>query len=121
VVFADWFNDLGGGVVITGKRVLCAACPIIGHAIPTAALALEFQRAGNDVVMVTDQSALAEMYQKLDLRYIDIRGNHGLEAGSVVCPGLSRASLPGVDSPLRTLPWIREAIPDPSRPTPVHL
>lgn len=54
---------------------MCAAAPpSLGHAIPTAALALEFQRAGNDVAMVTDCPGHTAFYQRLGLPYIDLGG-----------------------------------------------
>src|SRR5258708_28636711 len=48
----------------------------MGHAIPTAALALEFQRAGNEVAMITDSGGLAAFYGRLGLRCIDIQAQN---------------------------------------------
>jgi UDP:flavonoid glycosyltransferase YjiC (YdhE family) len=59
--------------MISGKRVLCAANPIPGHAVPTAALGLEFQRAGNEVVMVTHHGKPADLYRRVGLACIDLR------------------------------------------------
>jgi len=63
--------------MISGKRVLCAAAPHLGHAIPTAALALKFQHAGNEVFVITDSGKLADFYQRAGLSCIDLPSRDG--------------------------------------------
>jgi hypothetical protein len=73
-------RNRGSGPSVHGKRVLCSAQPIPGHAIPTAALALEFQRAGNEVTMITYSGRPALLYGNLGLPCIDLTLSSGASA-----------------------------------------
>ena len=70
--------------MIHGRRVLCAARSALGHTIPTAALALEFQRAGNDVTAVTYFGKRSDLYRRLGLPTQDLRPASPREAVAVM-------------------------------------
>jgi len=63
--------------MISGHRVLCSAASALGHAVPTAALALEFQRQGNDVLAITYSGKLAEFYGRVGIPCVDLQPTSG--------------------------------------------
>jgi UDP:flavonoid glycosyltransferase YjiC (YdhE family) len=48
--------------MLSGKKILCAAAPIYGHAVPVLTLGLELQKAGNDVQMVSYNATTEDLY-----------------------------------------------------------
>ena len=50
--------------MLSGKKILCAAAPIYGHAVPVLKLGLELQKSGNDVQMVSYNAMTQALFDR---------------------------------------------------------
>jgi UDP:flavonoid glycosyltransferase YjiC (YdhE family) len=54
--------------MLSGKKILCAAAPIYGHAVPVLTLGLDLQKAGNDVQMVSYNATTQDLYGRYHMK-----------------------------------------------------